>query len=403
MSFVGLLLLHTHCTAHVPTYNGDGCHSGCCTPPHHHTTSQVIYLEGTGGLEIHTTSTTTPFNMLESDIVDFDAVFAAPYDTSTYALFVGCGGCLPYVDDPPPIPSSRVHYQSPELEPFTQTTYWSAFPSDNRKFDTSVLINCTQAHFSVRLIDFANRTDGSQIRWGAVVGLGESFTFTELLSFPLFVLRNHGDQWNNLGWTYWLILVLATPVWWLLRSSVRACFGWKWLSPFDERMYREPRAWLYEFALVAFGAAAAEMLVHLIYAQARASWGYQFWVSLFGVVLFANGFPVAITMVTWWGLYHRADRWCIAAWWWAPVELASAFSYLFLFGAGFYVGPLLVFVAGCIRLLDDGLEWRGWRKLVVGFTAARQADASTQRRRSAQPVSAMPLERVPIFIPHRLL
>ena len=28
--------------------------------------------------------------------------------------------------------------------------------------------------------------------WGAVIGLAESFTFEELLLFPVFVLRNHG-------------------------------------------------------------------------------------------------------------------------------------------------------------------------------------------------------------------
>jgi len=122
-------------------------------------------------------------------------------------------------------------------------------------------------------------------------------------------------------------------------------------------MIGEPRAFLYDFAIIAFMAAGLEMLVHLCIAQATAEWGYQFWVGLFAVCIFANGFPIMIAMFTWQGMYH-AD-WVIGKGWWAPLEMASAASYLFLFGAGFFLGPALLFLAATIRLADwMGLEWK---------------------------------------------
>lgn len=243
-----------------------------------------------------------------------------------------------------------------------QTTYRSAFPKAARKFNASELLDCDQGHFGIRIVDHHNRSDGSHLIWGAVIGLGETFTFEELLSFPLFILRNHGDTWNGASWSYWVILPLSLPLWWLLRSAF-AHRGVYWLSPFDKAMRDEPRAWLYDLAVVGFLAASLEMFVHLCYAQSMAAGGYQFWVGLLAVILFANGFPVMITMFTWSALYHRNDGWVTADWKWAPVEMLSAFSYLFLFGAGFYIGPVLIFLAASVRLVDEGFcykAWRGW-------------------------------------------
>ena len=239
---------------------------------------------------------------------------------------------------------------------FAQTSYRSVFPKAQRKYNSSQLATCGQGHFTIRLRDFHNRSDGGPIVWGAVIGLKESFTFEELLSFPIFVLRNHGDTWNELAWTYWLILPLTVPLWWWERARARDWFGWKWLSPFDPEMAARPRAWLYDFAVVAFLAAGIEVFVHLFYAQATSEWGYQFWVGLFAVVLFSNGFPIMVTMFAWHGMYH--PDWIIAQGWWAPIEMASAFSYLLLFGSGFFLGPALVFVAASVRLLDWlELDW----------------------------------------------
>lgn len=175
------------------------------------------------------------------------------------------------------------------------------------------------------------------------------------------VLRNHGDTWNQCGWTYWVILPLSLPLWWSLRSAF-AGRGMYWLSPFDQAMRSEPRAWLYDLSIVGFLAASLEMFVHLLYAQSMAAFGYQFWVGLLGVILFANGFPVMITMLTWQAMYHREQRWCRADWRWASVEMLSAFSYLVFFGAGFYIGPVLVFMAAVVRLAEDGLGYTQWRE-----------------------------------------
>ena len=59
---------------HVPTYD-DACVENCCTPPHTHTTSQVFYLKGSGGLEVHLTDDRTPFDTIGGELLDVDAVF----------------------------------------------------------------------------------------------------------------------------------------------------------------------------------------------------------------------------------------------------------------------------------------------------------------------------------------
>ena len=104
-------------------------------------------------------------------------------------------------------------------------------------------------------------------------------------------------------------------------------------------MTLEPRAWLCELAILAFAATMIEKVVHLIYAQTQAEWGYQFWVGLWRGGLRRNGFPILIQFLIYRGLYHRDDRWVTASTRWWPLELASGISWLFLFGAGFYLGP----------------------------------------------------------------
>ena len=196
--------------AHVPTYSGAKGNSSCYTPPHHHDTSQVIYVRGSGGLEIHCSAESCPFDYANGEILDVDAVFRDEVDQSTYALYIGCIGCMP--DDPiniAPVPLSG--YEPGELEPFTQTSYRSVYNKTERKYDSTLLdpSTCADGHFGIRLVQFPNAS--KDIVWGAVIGLGETFTLEELLSFPIFVLNNHGQTWNELPWTYYVILAL-TPV-----------------------------------------------------------------------------------------------------------------------------------------------------------------------------------------------
>ena len=82
-----LALLTLAASAHVPTYGGGV--EGCYTPPHHHDISQVIYIKGSGGLEIHTESLTSPIDIAGGEILDVDAVFRDEVDQSTYSLYIG--------------------------------------------------------------------------------------------------------------------------------------------------------------------------------------------------------------------------------------------------------------------------------------------------------------------------
>ena len=54
---------------------------------------------------------------------------------------------------------------------------------------------------SVRLTDTSGRDadNATKVRWGAVLGRAEAFTAEELFLFPDYVLRNHGDAWNERG------------------------------------------------------------------------------------------------------------------------------------------------------------------------------------------------------------
>ena len=360
-----LLLRLASARAHVPTY-GVGA-DNCFVPPHVHTTSQVVYLRGSGGLEIHCSADDCPFDVAGGEVIDVDAVFKYEYDQSTYDLFIGCGGCVWTLDAVVEEPRALSGYQPGEVEPFTQTAYRSVFAEEERVYNTSLLAGCSlpDPHFTIRVIDYHNRTEAGHetLVWGAVVGKGE--TPLELISFPLYVLRNHGATWNGLGWTWWLILSCIVPVFWLVRSLVRRWFGLKWCSVFDRQMTLEPRAWLCEFAILAFAAVMIEEVVHLIYAQSHVEWGYQFSVGFFGVAGIANGFPILIQFLIYRGLYHRDEKWVTASTRWWPLELASGISWLFLFGAGFYIGPAFVILDSLVRAYEHVTGWRATRLDVV--------------------------------------
>lgn len=338
------------CLAHVPAYD-DSCVENCCTPPQHHTTSQVIYLRGPGGLEVHIADSTKPFNIAGGEVIDVDAIFRDEIDQSTYDLYIGCGGCVASQDAL--VNQSLVNltgYQLAEVEPFTQTKYYSVFAKEDRKFDTRNLVNCTEHHFTIRLVDHIPDRS-SPIVWAPVIGLEERFTFLELLEFPIYILRNHGPTWNDLGYTYWLWLFVGAP---LLINTVRElirCTGARVLDPYPCARAGpvHPRELLYELAIIGFVAAGLEELTHLVYVQVGAPVAYGLYVGLFAVILLAQGIGIFFVLVVWRGLRHRKDRWCTEHSLWAPLEVATGFSVLFLFGAGFYVGPAAIVAAGLIR------------------------------------------------------
>ena len=180
-----------HLLAHVPTYEGG--EGQCIKPPHAPTTSQVIYLTlqpgTTGGLEYHCPDQATcAIDFTNGQLVDWDFTFKERYPTSTYRITVGCVGCV--ASDPVTIPPVAVQYGHGTVEPFSTTRYYSLTNTD-KKYNSSLLDPsvCPHAHFGVRIDTYANATT---MRVGVVVGLGESFTIFELLSFPVYVILNHG-------------------------------------------------------------------------------------------------------------------------------------------------------------------------------------------------------------------
>lgn len=368
---------------HVPTYGVSV--ENCFTPPHHHDISQVIYIKGSGGLEIHCTAAGgCPFDLDGDEVLDVDAVFRDEIDQSTYSLYIGCGGCVASAD---PIVIPPVHltgYEPAVIEPFTQTRYSSVFPKEQRKYNSSGLRYdvCDQGHFTIRLVDHMNRTDAVPIVWGAVIGLAESFTFEELFLFPDFVLRNHGETWNEQGWTIWVtVFVFAPGFLVVLRLMLRACgFKMPRSSPFTMKFKEgetkptiywrreNPREMLYELAVIAFVTTMIEEFIHLnIAAQGTSLSDYGYWVGLFAVILFANGLPLYQVLTSWMAIDYRRTEAKDISWWerskhnywscsrsplWAPFEILFGFSYLFLFGAGFWVGPILIMLAGTLRLFE---------------------------------------------------
>ena len=384
---LGLVSLLT--ASHVPTYTGGA--GNCYTPPHHHDTSQVIYLKSSGGLELHITSPTSPFDIPGGEVLDVDAVFKKKYDQSTYSLYIGCGGCVAS-QDPIVIPPVVLDgYEPGEVEPFTQTVYYSVFPKADRKFNASDLDGCSENHFTIRVVHHHNRTNGEELVWGAVIGLGEQFTFIELLSFPMFVLNNHGQVWNDMAWTAPLSFVIFAPLLvWLARRGLSGLgvpiveldmkITIKNYRPYIEGKWAA-REWLYELAILAFAGTMIEEFIHLIYAQIGAPVGYGLWVGLLGVIGGANGLPIFQVVVAWAALKHvpGSGRLCVdgffecsASVWWAPLEIIFGVSYLFLFGAGFYLGPACIVVAGALRIgeLLGSQQSRGFARVPPPTTPA---------------------------------
>ena len=320
--------------------------------PRSHTTSQVIYLRGEGGLEIHFMK--NEFGILSSTYLDVDAVFRDEVDLSTFDLYIGCGGCVksedPYVESPLQLSS----YEVAEIEPFTQTKYRSLFAKNDsrRKYYTSNLFsNCSNGHFTIRLRDYKNRTDNSDIVWAPVIGLGEKFTFQELLEFPIYILRNHGYVWNELGFTYWILLFMVRHYYSIAFDSyfVHAEFQ---CYPFrKDVMFREI---CYELAIIGFLAAALEEFTHLTYIQLGEPITMQFWVG-FTIILISQGLGIVFVYIVWLGLHKRFKEnksSCISNSHWAPFEFMTGFSLLFIFGAGFFIGPIFIMVASTKRCIE---------------------------------------------------
>ena len=208
---------------HVPVYTGNA-EEGKCVSLTDHETSQAVYVKArpgtTSGLEVADPPTT--------GFIDFDAVFRERYDSSTFALYVGCMSCD--ADDPVTAAPIPVLYSAAKLEPFAQTRYYGLNGVD-KKYPAADLTASACAgtrSFGVRLESYAN---ASVIYWSAVVGLEERFTAEQLLLFPSNILSSHGSEWTQLGWTLPVIAVLV-PLIDIVSALVLWCRGAeRWVAP----------------------------------------------------------------------------------------------------------------------------------------------------------------------------
>lgn len=353
-----MLAVATASVGHLPSY---GCENRCCHPPYDHKESQVFYGRGTWGLELDIA------DFDEGEILDIDAVFRDPVDPQSFSIYIGCGGCA--LTDPVIAPRVTFDaYETPVLEPFSHTRYYSIFPESERKYNTSLLATCSSRHFTIRILDHG-RPDGSPLVWAPVIGLSEAETtsFHSLIRFPLFLWRNHGSAWNEIFWSYPLFLCVGAPL--LVFGTWMLC-----TLCFTIPNPKGSREIAYLLSLVAFTAAFLENLVHTVYAQ----WGIPVDGALATALLiniFTNGLGVAFCIIFWSAsdFAHKvkgsnqlanADccractrgcwQCCGAGSWWVG-EAATALFLVIAFGAGYYFGPYFLFVAAIARAQELGV------------------------------------------------
>lgn len=198
--------------AHVPAYD---CEDSCCHGTKYDinkpdnpedVVTQAHYFKGTGGVEFDVGEfDTSP----EGQLVYIDVVFKEEYPRDAYTLFIGCGGCAP---EDARIEAAAVDFQGYNIgrfEPFTQTYYRSYFVNDHPTFNTTILGACDEKHWSVRVERNASATSmdpDEPLFWSAVFGKDrEYFDLVDLFHFPTFAFKNHGEDWNEMRSTIFVI------------------------------------------------------------------------------------------------------------------------------------------------------------------------------------------------------
>ena len=425
---------------HVPTYTSDdACVDNCCVPGSLNlNTSQVLYLKGSGGLEIPLANADAALHPDRAEPIPkhdqpfrvyFDVVLKETVtDFSMIDVYAGCGGCVAGDALVPASHRTNFKLQAPTLEPFTQTLYYGLFPPDDpddpnfRSFSSFELLpeNCPQGHVTVRLID---RNASRTLVWGAVLGQAEAFTVGERVSFPSYVLNNHGSTWNDASYTlplsalFAILIILAwklqccgvrrwccgaqkkVPKWDVCACSNVAWPVWwweKWIAKDRRVLWREG---LYAIAAFSFVWFALEQFWHLLIATAGTD------VSINGglwLIVFSQLLPLYLTIVLWRGIEYRARlsrEWgsedcslscgacggCTSLSWlccrgcvrgakkagakpsglymstcwtaltspsFALLEIFTGLSLFTWFGAGLYVGPTCIVLAGLLRASD---------------------------------------------------
>lgn len=380
-------------TAHVPTYSG-ACDDNCCHLPHAHTTSQVVYLKDSGGLELDISDLDTTG---DGEIIDFNIVFKEEYDINLFDIYVGCGGCASGSNpDPllvPPL-AKPASYRPGKLEPFTQTGLFPLLPSGAaREFNTTLLATCASDHWSIRLVTNENATE--TIVFGIVVGCEgfkcEKFTLVELLSFPIYVIRNHGPVWNDLAWTLpviaaFVLLTMPFSLYFWVKDVVGVFYITKAVD-FKTQQQIQKLSWraiLYFIAIWALFTDLFETFVHFLVAAVKVgasdSQGYNLFFGL--VLIFGKVVPIVLVCLIWhwlntivetawrsqsicggllckWPSYTNchvyfgsgfyAPIWAHGAW--SLIELVGIGLAGFIWlGAGFFVFPTVMTLAAIVRI-----------------------------------------------------
>lgn len=384
--------------AHVPLYD---CDHNCCHAKYDvsdvddpdDAVSQAFYMHDGGGVEFDVAD----FNAVpnEGQLVYVDAVFKKEYPPDAFGLYIGCGGCAPGDAVVGAALKDYEGYGRNKLEPFTQHNYRSYFMDDWRTFNTSALATCNSKHWSIRLVRNASSTSmdpDEKIFWSAVVGRREWFDLVDLFLYPMYVLRNHNEGWNELYSIWWvaigcvvgaLALLLSTAYYHSLdffthslqyRALDEPNERWRWVVLWTPRDWRfAVRSVCYALAVLFLAIDFFEVLINGIYAVgvAQASAG-EVCALLFLVLLLGKIGPLLVIAWIWDSMRRHAWEswaqmpcwcrcWCRPVWHpvyahvnWAWLEIATGLSFFLLFGLGFWVTPLALVVAGLVRLGDYG-------------------------------------------------
>jgi hypothetical protein len=412
LRFSGLCIVNLGGTgivrAHVPSYGADV--TNCAKLKHKDDidVSQVRYLKGSGGVELDVEDLLTLLDNETNDDterhIDFEVTFRHAYDVQRFDLYIGCGGCATNFERSirDPIKTAKANltlttYEA-KVDPFTQTPYFSLVRKDEgeesaasllrtQKFPISNLLDCDDEHFSIRLIDKARAPaptpydqefhaklaseNPDDIKWAVAIGLKEDFEPDELLSFPIYIIRNH-IEWNGLVYPLPISVFVAVAL--LLAIACATNFDIfrecqvGYTSPSKKQVRDRTteefsyRLAFYGIAAVAFVADIINTLWHFSFAAMEADGAsetealfFVFWVMLARIVcvlVLISSWAVCLAVPR--SQRERDENCCLcSSRWFGIAEIGFFVLVLFLgAGAGYFVGPVSCIVAAGFRLLN---------------------------------------------------
>ena len=271
--------------------------------------------------------------------IKVDVVLAEKTKEDEFDIVFGCGWCDTVPEDGKGVlvPKSS---QVVSPEPFTQSWYVSLFDDF---VNASALENCTNA--SLR---FVSRNSSVGHRFSTVVGYTEHRTFEPLvlLLYPYYIQEVHYG-WNRVYTFDALVIVLsALALLWVLYASDFVPYGIRVKGKHvDYRMYWiGQEALFFAFSTAFFCASFLEKAVHAIHVGTLLPQKESTELVTFTFAL--GGVEAVMILIAFFGRHLVRRRWGG----WAVADILFGAASLFLFGAGFWVGPLLIFTRGVYRL-----------------------------------------------------